>query len=248
MPRPDATERLKAAAPKQGPSKVLIASVITIILVVAGFAAFLVTQNGTSGNAAVPKGATADGNGILLYPSVKPSSGAKTLNVYEDFQCPICEQFETNNGKQMNAMAKAGEVKVTVHIMSFLDDKLGNDSSKRAANAAFCAADADRFAEYHSTVYANQPTTEGTGYTDAQLKSFGKTAGISGSALDTFNKCVTDQKYKDYVNLTETKSGKNGVNGTPTFFINDKELSNTGDGYTKLLTQPDSLQSVLSAN
>lgn len=247
MPRPDAAERLKAAAPKQGPSKALIAAVIAVVLVIAGFAAFLITQKDSGSGAAVPKGATADGNGLVLYPDAKVQSGAKTVNVYEDFQCPICKEFETANGAQMKSMAEAGKVKVVVHMMSFLDNNLGNDASSRAANAGFCAADAGKFPEFHSTIYANQPAQEGAGYTDTQLKSFGKTAGISGSALDTFNNCVSNQKYKDYVALTETKSGKNGVNGTPTFFVNGKEIPNTGAEYKTLLSTPNSFESVISS-
>lgn len=247
MPRPDAAERLKAAAPKEGPSKPLIASVIAVVLVIAGFAAFLVTQKDSGSGAAVPKGGDASGNGLVLYPDAKLQSGARTVNVYEDFQCPICKEFETANGDQMKTMAKAGEVKVVVHMMSFLDNNLGNDSSSRAANAGFCAADAGKFPEFHSTVYANQPAQEGTGYTDAQLRSFGQTAGISGSALDTFNNCVTKQKFKDYVTLTETKSGKNGVNGTPTFFIDGKQVQQAATAYKTLLTTPNSFQTVVDS-
>lgn len=249
MPRPDAAEKLKAAAPKEGPSKALIASVIAVVLVVAGFAAFLVTQSksSSSSSAAVPAGAIAGGKGLVLYPDAKLQSGAKTVNIYEDFQCPVCKQFETANGDMMKSMAKNGQVKVVIHMMSFLDNNFGNDASARAANAGFCAADAGKFPEYHSTVYANQPATEGTGYTDDQLKSFGKDAGITGSAFSTFVKCVDSNKYGDYVTQTETQSGKDGVSGTPTFFIDGKEIDNTGSEYKLLLTQPNSFESVLTS-
>lgn len=249
MPRPDAADKLKAAAPKQGPSKALIASVIAVVLVIAGFAAFLVTQSKStsSASAAVPSGALEGGKGLVLYPDVKLQAGAKTVNVYEDFQCPVCKQFETQNGDMMKTMAKNGQVKVVVHMMSFLDNNFGNDASAKAANAGFCAADADKFPEYHSTVYANQPATEGTGYTVDQLKSFGKDAGITGAAYTTFVKCVDSNKYKDFVNQTETQSGKDGVTGTPTFFVDGKEIDNTGTQYKTLLTQPNSFESVINA-
>ena len=247
MPRPDAAERLKASAPKQGPSKALIAALIATVLVIAGFAAFLVTQSGGSDNAAVPTGGIAGGKGVVAYPDVKLQSGAKTVDVYEDFQCPYCKQLEAHNGEQMQSMAAAGKVKLVLHVKTFLDGSHPGDNSLRAANAAYCAADAGKFPQYHSTVFANQPATEGEGYTDDQLTSFGKDAGISGSAYDTFVKCVSDQKYKDYAEATETQSGKDGVTGTPTVFLDGKELDQYGSEYGALMSQDNSFESVVTS-
>ena len=249
MPRPDAAEKLKVAAPKQGPSKALIAALIATVLVIAGFAAFLVTQSGGSDNAAVPTGGIAGGKGLVLYPDAKLQSGAKTVDVYEDFQCPVCKGFETQNGDMMKTMAKNGQVKVVVHMMTFLDNNFGNDASALAANAGFCAADAGKFPEYHSAVYANQPATEGDGYTVDQLKSFGKTAGITGAAYTTFVKCVDSNKYSDYAKQTETQSGKDEVTSTPTFFINGTlvDQSHHGDTWVTLKNQPNSFESAVTS-
>ena len=49
-------------------------------------------------------------------------------------------------------------------MKNFLDDNLRNDSSTRAANAAFCASDAGKFQEFHNTIFPNQPATEGDGW------------------------------------------------------------------------------------
>lgn len=247
MPRPDAAEKLKGAAPRPGPSKALIAAVIAVVVVIAGVATFLATRDTSSGPVAVPTGGVAGGKGVVLYPDVTPKSGAKTVDVYEDFQCPFCKQFETNNGEQLRTMAAAGTVKVIVHVKTFLDNRLPGDNSLRAANASYCAADAGRFPQYHSVVFANQPATEGAGYTDEQLKSFGRDAGITGSAYSTFVRCVGEQKYKDYAQATETRSGKDGITSTPTILIDGKEVDQNGSEYAALLQQPNSIASVINS-
>jgi protein-disulfide isomerase len=130
-------------------------------------------------------------------------------------------------GAQIASLAKAGEVKLVVHTLSFLDDNLKNDSSKRSANAAACAADAGKFLQYHAAVFAGQPAKEGGGYTDAQLTQFATTAGITGPALATWQKCTSSGQHSRYVDDVQTASAKAGVNGTPTVKLNGKDITRT---------------------
>ena len=53
-----------------------------------------------------------------------------------------------------------------------LDDNLRNDSSTRAGNAAFCAADDGKFQEFHNQLFANQPATEGDGFSDVTCSAW----------------------------------------------------------------------------
>lgn len=94
----------------------------------------------------VPTGAVGFGGPLVLNPSAP--AGVPTLDLYEDPQCPICQQFEAIFGTAIGEVAKNNEAKVVVHTMTFLDYNLRNDSSVRAANGAFCAADQGKFREY----------------------------------------------------------------------------------------------------
>lgn len=244
MPRPDASARLKATQPQQGPSKVLIAAVVAVVLVIVGGIAWLRTDPFGSLEATPPKGGNAEGAGVVAYPgAAKP--GVPTVDLYEDFQCPICNQLEQRNGTSIFEQAKAGDIKLVVHLMSFLDDNLGNDASKRAANAAFCAADAGKFPEYHAAVFAAQPEKEGDGYSDATLKQAASTAGITGSALSTFNTCLSEGTYDGYVEDTEKRSNDDGVNGTPSIKVDGNTLDDAA--MRQLLTTPNSWPTVLRA-
>lgn len=172
----------------------------------------------------VPAGGRSDGDGVVLYPNVAPQPGAATVDIYEDFQCPYCAQFERQNGAAVKALARDGRVVAVVHMMTFLDENFGNDSSRRAANAAFGASDAGHFADFHSAVFANQ-RDEGVGYTDDDLLGFGRQVGIESAALDTFTGVVREHTYADYVAATEQRAEINGVQGTPGFFVNGRQLS-----------------------
>ncbi|TWP34383.1 DsbA family protein [Leekyejoonella antrihumi] len=250
MPRPDPKEKLDALKPKEGPSKAIIAAIVVVVLVLGGFAALIVSQTGGSDSTkgtALPKGAIADGNGIVAYPGVA-KKGVPTVDLYEDFQCPICNELEKANGSDIYAMGKSGQIKLVYHMMTFLDQNEHNTASALAANAGYCAADAGKFPEYHKANYAGQPAQEGAGYTVADVKKFGRQAGITGSALKTFDSCVDANKYAKYVQATETRSGKNGVNSTPSVFINGKQLDQNSQDYSSLLSQPGSFPKVLKAH
>ena len=227
--RPDASAKLKAAAPKQGPSRILIGGVVAAVAIIGIVLAVILGSSGSAGSpakggsAALPAGATGTGGGIVANASTA-KAGAPTLDLYEDFQCPVCGQLEKVFGKQITAMAQAGDVKLVVHMMSFLDAKLGNDASVRAAAAAACAADQGKFLDYHGMVYANQPSQEGAGYTDADLMGFAGKAGLSGSALTSWTKCFDARTHLGYARDVETAAEKAGVFSTPTLKLNGKDL------------------------
>jgi protein-disulfide isomerase len=100
------------------------------------------------------------------------------------------------------------------------------NSSHRAIAAWGCAIDAGKTTEYHNVVFANQPTKEGTGYTQQTLLDFGTQAGITGDAFTTFSQCVNDQKYLEWsVNATQEMATA-GVTSTPTAFLAGQKLDN----------------------
>jgi protein-disulfide isomerase len=242
--RPDASKKIAKATPKSGPNVVLIGAVVAVVLILAVVVAIVIGNNSksstsASGNA-VPVGVVGGTGGGILVDQAAANAKVPTLDVYVDFQCPVCGQFEKAFGPTLTSLAKAAQVKYVVHMMTFLDTNLGNDSSKRAANAAACAADAGKFGEYHSAVFAAQPAKEGEGYTNAQLTGFANTAGITGPALTTWQKCTDSGQHGQYVADVADASGKAGVTGTPTVMLNGKDI-------TKTLTSPDALVALIKA-
>lgn len=156
------------------------------------------------------------------------------VDVYEDFQCPICNELEQSGlTTDFDARVKATSIKVNYHVMSFLDSLSGgNKYSSRAANAGYCAADqspAD-FQKFHDILYGktsgknNQPAENSNGVPDSQLIAWGKQAGITSADFST---CVTGNQHKDLVAGVTDAASKKGVNGTPTMFVGGTKLGGT---------------------
>jgi protein-disulfide isomerase len=158
------------------------------------------------------------------YGTAQAGSGVPVLAIWEDFQCPACDQVEKQNGAGIESLAEAGKVQLIWRATTFLDRNLGNDASARATMAWGCAIDAGKAREYHNTVFANQPEKEGDGYSDDQLVSFAEQSGITGADLDTFKACFTDRKYRGWAGNTSNVFTTSGVQGTPYATLNGTEL------------------------
>lgn len=245
--RPDASKKIAKATPKSGPNPVVIGAIIAVVVVVAVVVAIVIGNSSSSGSAGtasgnpVPAGVVGGTGGGIFANAATAKSNAPTLDAYEDFQCPICGALERSSiGPQIRSLAASGQIKLVYHMMSFLDANLGNDSSMRSANAAACASDAGKYLAYHAAVFAGQPTQEGAGYTNAQLTQFAQTAGITGTALTTWQRCATSGQHDQYVTDVETASGQAGVTSTPTVKLNGVDISKT-------LTNPAALVAAVKA-
>lgn len=228
MSRPDASAKIAAAAPKNS-NRALLAILVTAAIVagiaVAVFVAVGSSRTSPTGTGGVPKGATALGGPIVLNPDAP--AGVPVLDLYEDPQCPACKIFEDYYGATLNDLVKTNKAKVRVHTLSFLDTNLKNDSSVRAANGAFCAADQGKFYDYMAQVYANQPAKEGTGYPAEQLTSFAVKAGVADQ--QAWASCQAGLTYQAHTLALETNTEKSGVNGTPTVKVAGQTLKLTGN-------------------
>lgn len=177
--------------------------------------------------AKLPAGVTAqNGYGV---PVGKQDPTAPKAELYEDFQCPACGFLEKSNGKNIIDSAVKGDINLTLHPMTFLDRNFPESqlASLRATMAFGCAVDAGKTAEYHSGVFAMQPSKEGDGFSDQQLLDLAKNVGIDGDAYTTFETCLTSAKYKGWANNSQLHAQDRGVQGTPSFFLNDKLIDGT---------------------
>ena len=183
--------KIQAAQKSQGSgaNKIVVAAVVAVVAIIVVVVGVIwmeqsKTNEVTGGGNALPTGVSALGAGYPAFQDVTPAANAPTVDIYEDFQCPACASFEAALGSTFQGWPRTGKIKLVYHVKNFLDDNLRNDSSTRAANAAFCASDAGKFQEFHNTIFPNQPANEGDGYTDAQLKAFAEQAGVTGDAAD----------------------------------------------------------------
>lgn len=243
--RPNGSTKLSATAPKGSMSRAIIGSVIAGLAIAGVAIAILIgsstkAPDGGSGRTALPANVVGGEGGGILANAATAKSNAPTLEIYSDYQCDQCGHLEDVFGATLASMARAGDIKLVLHKLSFVDTNLKNDSSTRSANAAACASDAGRFLEYNSAVFAGRPEKEGAGYTDAQLTEFANTSGITGEKLTTWQECTSSGKHAGYITDVQTAAEKAGIFDTPTVKLN-------GENITATLSTPDALVAQVKA-
>lgn len=108
---------------------------------------------------------------------------------------------------------------------------LGQESSW-AAEAANCAAEQDRFWDYHHALYESQRGRNQGTFSKDNLKRLAGQAGIDRAAFDA---CVDTGKFAESVRA-ETEAGRQkGVARTPTIFVNGQKIE--GAPTFEVLTQ-----------
>ncbi|MDO5698261.1 MAG: thioredoxin domain-containing protein [Dermatophilus congolensis] len=219
-------DKIAAATPKQKKTTPIIAALIVVVVLAAAAWAVISGMGsepdttGTENSSGVPRGAESESGGIVLGTA---KEGAPRLDIYEDPQCPHCATIHGLLGNTVNELAESGRAKVVIHVKTFMDSNLRNDSSKRSANGMMCAADLEKFQPFHDSVLENQ-SPSGDGWTDAQLEQLAQGAGITGQNLDAWKACQSDKTYDKYLAAVEDATARDGVNGTPLYRVNGKEI------------------------
>jgi protein-disulfide isomerase len=144
-----------------------------------------------------------------------PNAPVKIVE-YSDFQCPYCARFSSETEQQLiDAYVATGKVYFEYRSFGIF---IGEESG-RAAEAAYCAGDQNKFWEMHDLIFANQ-TGENVGdFTDKRLTAFAKELGLD---LGTFNSCFTSGKYADRVKQDGIAGQQAGIKATPSFTVNGK--------------------------
>jgi protein-disulfide isomerase len=202
---------------------------VTIVAVVAVIAVIvvggLVVQGlrDTTGKTASSTPGGTDGYSIVVGDDSAPT----TITVYEDLQCPICRELESEVGKPLNAAIDDGSVKVDYRMVSFLDRASTNEYSSRALNAALVVLDTagvDAFKKFHDALYADQPAEEGPGPSDEELIDQAVAAGATESEV---RRPIEDKVFDQWIKNATEQMSKDGVNGTPTVLVDGKPAGDT---------------------
>jgi protein-disulfide isomerase len=153
-------------------------------------------------------------------PSYTPAPGEAGANVpniqvYVDYQCPFCRDFELPNQSQIESWVSKGIATIEFHPISFLDGRgTPNEYSSRAANAAVCVAEysPNSFFKYNSLLFANQPEEGTAGPDNSELFDRAKEAGITNEA--EIKSCINDKRFGAWMSTITTKALNENVPGT----------------------------------
>jgi protein-disulfide isomerase len=199
---------------------IVIAMVLLVVATGVGFSlmsqnnkqnASLAALDGFKANAAFASSIDVEnGSAITFNPGL-----AKTVDVWEDPQCPVCKYFEDANNEYLDDLIREKKTTVRFHVLSFLGDE-----SVRAANASFCAADEAKYIDFHKALYRVQSPLENSGFwSNETLIAIGNKVGITSEKFAT---CINDGQKVDLVKANYDSMAKYGVQGTPTVFIDGK--------------------------
>lgn len=202
------------------------------VLAVVGVAAIAwLVMRGKSGNAAAepivvqgtedPQALVAKAKGI----SVGNENAPVKMLLFSDYQCPYCGQFASQIAPTITSeFVNTGKLQIV-----FYDYPLGgaHKYSFLAARAARCAADQDKFWEYHDIIFGRQSDWSfDESMPVKKFLAYGKEIGLDEGK---FKKCVESDQYQDLVSANRMLGDRLGVGSTPTLFINGKHIpANTG--------------------
>ncbi|MFV0253348.1 MAG: DsbA family protein [Beutenbergiaceae bacterium] len=224
----------QAATDRRNRLIIIGASVLVVLLVIAaGVIIFRASQKTllSDFDGTRPEASTATG-GITFGADMVAGTvneGATELDVYLDFMCPGCGQFDQLNRDDIAAMVSDGTVTLNVHPLEFLNRfSMGTEYSSRSANAfATVANDSPEHAiVFMEALFDNQPAENTEGLSDEQMVELAIEVGVPQEVADSF----TEGTFRDWVAVASEQSTVDGVTGTPTVFIDgSKWAGNWGE-------------------
>jgi protein-disulfide isomerase len=153
------------------------------------------------------------------------ASATVTIVEYGDYQCPFCAEFFSDTEPEiMQNYVNTGKVRFVFRNFAFLGAE-----STAAAEAADCAEDQNMLWPYHDALYTAKVGDENNGgseddgfYTTAEFLKLAQQVGLN---MTTFTSCVENNTDGNLVAQEKADATAQGVNSTPTFFINGTEIS-----------------------
>jgi len=190
--------------------KGVIISVI-VVAIVAGIAASYSSSPSETVNLDMGRThgtvSTAMGSPILGDPSA-----TITIVEFGDYQCEQCYAwFHETKPAIVQDYIDTGKANLVFVDLAFL----GRDSPK-AAQASYCAEDQGMYWEYHDILYNSQESIDNGWANSERLKAFAFSLDLD---MALFESCLDSEKYSKRVQYNIQQARKNGINGTPGFFI-----------------------------
>ena len=175
-----------------------------------------------------PSSHTAEG-GVLLGSDRAP----RRLVLFEDPQCPYCRRFEETSDELLRRARNDGRVAIEYRMRCFLGIE-----SVRADNALALAAEADRFDELRTALFAAQPPEGTGGFTTSDLLELGRQVGLTSP---DYVSGVEDGRYQQWVLKMEQRFQEEDPQGTPAAWLDGQPVD------PRVLTNPRALAAGLES-
>ena len=153
------------------------------------------------------------------------------VEIFEDFLCPFCEQYESASRDQLREAAAEGKAHLVYRPIAFL-----SEYSMRAQNAfavVLNESGPEIALQYHDLLFDHQPSETGRMPGDDWLIDQAVAAGARAADVTDG---IEDMTYEQWVVNSTDEASKRRVTGTPTVFVNGAAITDV-TGMDDLLAQ-----------
>ncbi len=139
-----------------------------------------------------------------------PNAPVKVVE-FSNFGCSHCRTFALENEEQfVKDYVDTGKVYFTYSVFQFNEDE-----TIKAAEAAYCAGDQNRFFEMQKLLFEN--STFAGAFADSSIKSYAKQLELN---MTEFNQCLDTDAQLANIRSDTANARALGVTGTPMFDVN----------------------------
>jgi protein-disulfide isomerase len=139
-----------------------------------------------------------------------PASAPVTVVEISDYGCGHCRDFNLDTASLLKAeYVETGRIRWLTVPFSL------SAQTAPAAEAALCAAEQDAFEAFHQRMFEVQD--DPTALTPTAFLAAAANLGLN---TETFNTCLTSNRYQGIVADNNRAATRAGVKATPSFFIN----------------------------
>ena len=140
-----------------------------------------------------------------------PNAPVKVVE-FSNFGCSHCRTFALEKEEQfIKDYVDTGKVYFTFSVFQFNEE----DETIKAAEAAYCAGEQNKFFEMHKVLFEN--STFSGAFADKSVTSYAKQVGLD---VDAFNQCLESDSQLVNVRADTQNARDLGVTGTPMFDVN----------------------------
>ncbi len=218
-------QRLAAAAAKRRRTFIqvgIIGGVAVLVIAIVATAVILGNRRSTATGAAPQVESTVTVDNVKVPFAVTgsavrvgPADAKARVDLWVDYSCPHCQEYEASEATRLNSLVAAGDVSVSYHNIQFV-----TDYGTAAGSAAACVAtqDPEKWLAFNTSLYANHSATTDD-WTAGQFRDFAQQQGVNTAALD----CISAEQYTGWIGTNTSDAAENQVDGTPTLFLNGQK-------------------------
>lgn len=143
-------------------------------------------------------------------------SAPTTIVEYSDFQCPFCAKFYPLTAQLVKEMPD--QVKFVYRHFPL---RSIHKNAQLAGQAAEAAGKQGKFWEMHDVLFNTQDSWSALEKPEEKFTEYANSLGLD---LTKFSADLNSREVIDKVNADYKDAVRNGINGTPTIFVNGKKV------------------------